>query len=106
VLQFGPHLRRPEGRRKLLQLITHEYLHQWNVRRLRPAELVPIEYGNAVVVPTLWFAEGVTSYLDQLLQQYVSKCFLCDVLRSVTYCSYKQTKDEKRDKLFFKKREE
>lgn len=68
VLQFGRQaLAKPDGRRKLLQLVAHEYLHQWNVRRLRPAELSPYAYGQAVVVPTLWFAEGVTSYLDQLL---------------------------------------
>ena len=68
VLQFGRRsLAKPDGRRKLLQLVAHEYLHQWNVRRLRPAELTPYCYGEAVVVPTLWFAEGITSYLDQLL---------------------------------------
>ena len=68
VLQYGRQaLAKPDGRRKLLQLVAHEYLHQWNVRRLRPAELSPYAYGQAVVVPTLWFAEGVTSYLDQLL---------------------------------------
>jgi predicted metalloprotease with PDZ domain len=68
VLQFGRQtLAKPDGRRKLLQLVAHEYLHQWNVRRLRPAELTPYAYGEAVVVPTLWFAEGVTSYVDQLL---------------------------------------
>lgn len=68
VLQFGRRaLAKPDGRRKLLQLAAHEYLHQWNVRRLRPAELTPYRYDQAVVVPTLWFAEGVTSYVDQLL---------------------------------------
>lgn len=68
VLQFGRQaLAKPDGRRKLLQLVAHEYLHQWNVRRLRPAELTPYAYDQAVVVPTLWFAEGITSYLDQLL---------------------------------------
>ena len=68
VLQFGRRaLAKPDGRRKLLQLVAHEYLHQWNVRRLRPAELTPYDYGQAVVVPTLWFAEGITSYVDQLL---------------------------------------
>lgn len=68
VLQFGRRaLGRPEGRRKLLQLVAHEYLHQWNVRRLRPAELAPIDYRRAAILPTLWFAEGVTSYLDQFL---------------------------------------
>lgn len=68
VLQFGRRaLARPDGRRKLLQLVAHEYLHQWNVRRLRPAELSPYNYGTSVVVPTLWFAEGITSYFDQLI---------------------------------------
>jgi len=68
VLQAGRRaLRRPEGRRKLLQLVAHEYLHQWNVRRLRPAELAPIDYDRPSIVGGLWFAEGVTSYLDLIL---------------------------------------
>ena len=68
VLQYSRRaLLEPQGRRKLLQLVAHEYLHQWNVRRLRPAELTPIDYDRATVVPTLWFAEGITSYYDQLL---------------------------------------
>ena len=68
VLQYGRQaLGRPDGYRKLLQLVAHEYLHQWNVRRLRPAELTPIDYNQAVIVPTLWFAEGITSYLDLFL---------------------------------------
>jgi predicted metalloprotease with PDZ domain len=56
-----------DGYRQFLQLVAHEYLHQWNVRRLRPQELAPIDYSQAVPVPTLWFAEGITSYVDQLL---------------------------------------
>jgi predicted metalloprotease with PDZ domain len=68
VLVYGRrNLEKPDGYRRFLQLVAHEYLHQWNVRRLRPAELTPINYHQAVPVPTLWFAEGVTSYLDQLL---------------------------------------
>ncbi|MDM7952187.1 MAG: PDZ domain-containing protein [Cyanobium sp. CZS 25K] len=68
VLQYGRRaLAAPGGRRKLLQLVAHEYLHQWNVRRLRPAELTPIDYDRVTIVPGLWFAEGVTSYLDLLL---------------------------------------
>lgn len=68
VLLYGrQELEKPEGRRRLLQLVAHEYLHQWNVRRLRPAELTPYDYDRPTVVPTLWFAEGLTSYFDQLL---------------------------------------
>ncbi|MFN9546663.1 MAG: M61 family metallopeptidase [Cyanobacteriota bacterium] len=76
VLQFSrARLATPEGRRKLLSLVAHEYLHQWNVRRLRPVELAPVDYGQPIPVPTLWFAEGVTSYYDLLLP---GSCGLCD----------------------------
>lgn len=75
VLQFSRRrLSTPPGRRKLLQLVAHEYLHQWNVRRLKPCELSPVDYGQPVPVPTLWFAEGVTSYYDILLP---GSCGLC-----------------------------
>jgi predicted metalloprotease with PDZ domain len=75
VLQFSrARLATVEGRRKLLGLVAHEYLHQWNVRRLRPIELTPVSYGHPVPVPTLWFAEGVTSYYDLLLP---GSCGLC-----------------------------
>ena len=68
VLVYGrSNFEKPDGYRKFLQLVAHEYLHQWNVRRLRPAELVPIDYHQPPVVPTLWFAEGITSYVDQFL---------------------------------------
>ncbi|MFN5464927.1 MAG: M61 family metallopeptidase [Cyanobacteriota bacterium] len=75
VLQFSRlQLGTAKGRRKLLALVAHEYLHQWNVRRLKPAELTPVDYGQAIPVPTLWFAEGVTSYYDLLL---LGSCGLC-----------------------------
>jgi predicted metalloprotease with PDZ domain len=84
VLQFGRRaLAKPDGRRKLLQLAAHEYLHQWNVRRLRPAELTPYRYDQAVVVPTLWFAEGVTSYVDQLLLHSAGCCTEAEVLEDL-----------------------
>ena len=84
VLQFGRRrLTGPEGRRKLLQLVAHEYLHQWNVRRLRPSQLVPIDYDRAVVVPTLWFAEGITSYVDQLLPHAAGCCPAHEVLEDL-----------------------
>ena len=75
VLVYGRrNLEKPDGYRRFLQLIAHEYLHQWNVRRLRPAELTPIDYHQPVSVPTLWFAEGITSYVDQLLPLIAGLC--------------------------------
>jgi len=52
------------GYRKLLQLIGHEYFHQWNIRRLRPKEYLRYDYNKPVISENLWFAEGVTSYYD------------------------------------------
>ena len=76
-------LEKPEGYRQLLQLIGHEYLHQWNVRRLRPAELRPYHYGSAVISEGLWFAEGITSYFDLALTMLAGRSdrptFLADL---------------------------
>ncbi|MEE3371730.1 MAG: PDZ domain-containing protein [Planctomycetota bacterium] len=58
------------GRRKdyldWLALVSHEFFHTWNVRRLRPRELVEYDYAREVYFPTLWIAEGVTSYYQDL----------------------------------------
>ena len=56
-----------DGYRQFLQLIGHEYLHQWNVRRLRPREYRPYDYSQPVISDSLWFAEGITSYYDLAL---------------------------------------
>lgn len=50
-----------------LNLVSHEYFHTWNVKRLRPAELGPFDYEGEVLTRSLWIAEGITSYYDRLL---------------------------------------
>lgn len=56
-----------DGYQQLLGLISHEYFHTWNVKRLRPAELVPYNYDQENYTQLLWFFEGFTSYYDDLL---------------------------------------
>ncbi len=56
-----------DGYTTLLGLISHEYFHTWNVKRLRPAELVPYDYDRENHTELLWFFEGFTSYYDDLL---------------------------------------
>lgn len=56
-----------DGYNQLLGLISHEYFHTWNVKRLRPAELVPYNYDQENYTELLWFFEGFTSYYDDLL---------------------------------------
>lgn len=50
-----------------LSLVCHEHFHAWNVKRLRPRALGPFDYETEVVTPSLWVAEGLTSYYDDLL---------------------------------------
>jgi predicted metalloprotease with PDZ domain len=56
-----------EGYTTLLGLISHEYFHAWNVKRLKPSELARIDYTRENHTPLLWFFEGFTSYYDDLL---------------------------------------
>jgi predicted metalloprotease with PDZ domain len=56
-----------EGYVTLLGLISHEYFHTWNVKRMRPLELAQIDYTRENYTPLLWFFEGFTSYYDDLL---------------------------------------
>lgn len=56
-----------EGYRTLLGLISHEYFHTWNVKRLRPSELARYDYEQENYTYMLWFFEGFTSYYDDLL---------------------------------------
>jgi predicted metalloprotease with PDZ domain len=51
----------------LLGLISHEYFHTWNVKRLRPAEFARLDYTRENYTQLLWFFEGFTSYYDDLL---------------------------------------
>lgn len=50
-----------------LSLVSHEYGHLWNVKRLRPAELGPFDYGRENYTRSLWIAEGVTDYYADLV---------------------------------------
>jgi len=40
---------------------AHEFFHLWNVKRIRPASLEPVDYTEEQYTRALWFAEGVTS---------------------------------------------
>ena len=46
---------------QLAGVSAHEFFHLWNVKRIRPASLEPIDYTREQYSRALWFAEGVTS---------------------------------------------
>lgn len=56
-----------------LGLVSHEFFHTWNVRRLRPRTLQSYDYENEQHIEELWVAEGITSYFDDLA---VTRCGL------------------------------
>ncbi len=56
-----------DGYTTLLGLISHEYFHTWNVKRLRPSEFTRYDYARENYTELLWFFEGFTSYYDDLL---------------------------------------
>lgn len=56
-----------EWRDGWLALVSHEFFHLWNVKRLRPIELGPFKYEEENYTPLLWVAEGFTSYYGDLL---------------------------------------
>lgn len=62
----------------LLGLISHEYFHTWNVKRLKPADLVAVDWQRENHTELLWFFEGFTSYYDELM---LCRCGLIDATR-------------------------
>jgi len=62
-----PALKASDGYTALLGLISHEYFHAWNVKRLRPHALAHYDYDRENYTDQLWFFEGFTSYYDDLL---------------------------------------
>ncbi len=49
-------------------LYAHEIFHSWNVKRLRPADLVPYHYDRPQPTPWLWVSEGITDYYADLAE--------------------------------------
>jgi len=47
-------------------LLSHEFFHLWNVKRIRPAEMWPYDYHGEQYTPLLWWSEGVTDYYADL----------------------------------------
>ncbi len=46
---------------------AHEFFHLWNVKRIRPQSLEPIDYTRENYTRALWFSEGVTSTVEDIV---------------------------------------
>ena len=56
----------PEGYQTFLGLVSHEYFHTWNVKRIKPAAFAPYRLAAESHTRLLWIFEGFTSYYDDL----------------------------------------
>jgi len=68
VIMSSPwQMRSREDYIKWLGLVSHEFFHSWNVRRMRPQALAEYDYDREMYTSELWLAEGLTSYYDNLM---------------------------------------
>jgi predicted metalloprotease with PDZ domain len=54
------------GNQLLPSITAHEIFHAWNVKRMRPADMVPYRYDRAQPTAWLWVSEGITDYYADL----------------------------------------
>jgi predicted metalloprotease with PDZ domain len=59
------HLR--DGLMPVASVTAHEFFHLWNVKRIRPQSLEPVDYEGEQDTRALWFSEGVTSTVGDML---------------------------------------
>lgn len=52
--------------RTFLGLVSHEYFHLWNVKRMKPCVFAPYDLSQELHTELLWVFEGITSYYDDL----------------------------------------
>jgi predicted metalloprotease with PDZ domain len=57
----------PEQRLLSAGLLSHEYVHSWNGKYRRPADLATSDYEKPMQDDLLWVYEGLTSYLGDVL---------------------------------------
>ena len=64
----------------VLSLVAHEFFHLWNVKRVRPAGLVPYRYEEENYTRLLWWFEGATSYYDWRTLRLAKLCTATEYL--------------------------
>ena len=52
----------------LTGVTAHEFFHLWNVKRIRPQTLEPVDYTKENYTRALWFSEGVTSTAEGVIR--------------------------------------
>ena len=63
----GTSLTTPAGYLRWLSFISHEYFHNFNVKRIRPLTLGPFDYDQENLTSMLWVSEGLSVYYQDLV---------------------------------------
>lgn len=67
---------------KFIRLVSHEFFHVWNVKRIRPKILGPFDYRTEQHTKALWIMEGMTQYYERLWVARAGVCKPDAVLKS------------------------
>jgi predicted metalloprotease with PDZ domain len=57
-----------EDPQALGEVTAHEFFHLWNVKRIRPQALEPVDYTKENYTRALWFSEGVTTTAGNIIR--------------------------------------
>lgn len=68
--------------KRFLGLVSHEFFHLWNVKRIRPEALGPFDYAHENYTKALWVAEGWTSFYDNVILRR------CGILNNKEYYEF------------------
>ena len=63
----GKGLNTAAGMNTMLNFLAHEYIHHFNVKRIRPFELGPFDYDKENRTNQLWISEGLTVYYEYIV---------------------------------------
>jgi len=73
---------------RFLTTAAHEFFHAYNVKRIRPADLVPVDYSRIQHSTMMWIFEGLTSYFDDRIVRRAGlmgeKDYLKKIAKNVT----------------------
>lgn len=63
----GESLSKESGYARWLSYVSHEYFHNFNVKRIRPLALGPFNYDQENLTDMLWVSEGLSVYYEDLV---------------------------------------
>ena len=63
VDRFG--FRQRSAYERFVEIVSHEFFHVWNVKRIRPMPLGPFDYRRENHTRQLWTVEGITTYYEK-----------------------------------------